>query len=194
MEKKTLLLKILKQITITLGYLYFAGMFGYAVYFNYLHIRSNGFRKWITSGENIEASRSIIWPYYVFDKNLMQELHFINTIHYSVKAAEFYEQQESSNTGISLKKLINYRDLIRLALEEAKLVDTKRLNTMYPNFGDHFKDEYLKSLQMAVEFFDNDNVNSDKVLDEQANILNKRWGNWYNSNIANIKAGNKIEI
>ncbi len=197
MEKKTLLDKILLGSMLVIFYLYSFIAFGFAAYYNYNYAKNNGFGKWIIIGGITSTAKSVIWPYFEFfaKEKVTNSKHFANAMEYSNKATQFINQKDSSNKVYTSDDLQKYTDLLKLALKEAKLVDIQKLNSEHPNFGNHFKDEYIKSVQLLIDYYDKKNKQeSDIVLIEQFQILDDKWGDWFNANLENIKAGNKIEI
>lgn len=86
-------------------------------------------------------------------------------------------------------ELINPEDMDKIieftkkALAEAKLVDIRKLNHRYLDFGNHFRDEFIKSLELFIEGIEkNDNL---KILLGQS--LQGNWGDWYDQNIEGIR-------
>lgn len=74
-------------------------------------------------------------------------------------------------------------DFKKKALEEARLVDIEDLNLHYPDFGNHYRDEFIKGLELFIEGFEkNDNL---KIIAGQ--LLDEKWGEWYEKNVDSIK-------
>jgi hypothetical protein len=115
--------------------------------------------------------------------------HFIKSLDYANEATKFINQGQSYElvSDDDIKKCI---DLYRKALTEAKFVDVDKLNAHHPNFGNHFRDEYLQGLQLLIDSYDK-HQDQDFI---NAQLLLNKWGVWYSANLDNIKNGNKIEV
>lgn len=108
--------------------------------------------------------------------------HFSQSIKYANQATRI------SNSGESYE-FINPEDmdaivkLKKKALTEARFVDIKDLNRHYPDFGNHYRDEFINGLELYIEGFEkNDTV---KLLAGQ--MLDEKWGVWYEKNVDAIR-------
>jgi hypothetical protein len=159
-------------------------------YYNWTYANDNGFVKWLLLGEVVATGKGIIWPYFFFfDKPKENNVtHFINSMKYQNDATKLINQgQDFAPTNDSdMKKIM---ELKRKAFDEAKMVNIEKLNNIHPNFGNHFRDEYIKGLQLFIYGYDK-HQDQDFI---QAQILMDNWVDWYYSNI-NIKSKNKIEV
>jgi hypothetical protein len=159
-------------------------------YYNWQYAKENGFLKWLFLGEVVAFGKAFAWPYFVFfDKPSSNLSHFIKSINYSNEAAKLSNQGKpfESVDKADMKKFI---DLKKKALEEAKLVNIEQLNRDHPNFGNHYRDEFMKGLRLLIEGYEKED--NGKII--EASILFDRWGDWYSSNLENIRKGNKTEI
>lgn len=172
-------------------YVYILPMIFFVPYYNWQYANDNGFVKWILLGEVVATGEGIIWPYYIIASKQTESNidHLKESIEYSNEATRLDNQGQSfsSPTETEMKK---YIDLKRKALEEGKLVDVEKLNNDHPNFGNHFRNEYLKGLQLLVDCYDKQQ--NQYII--QAQILLDNWSDWYSANLENIKARNKIEV
>jgi len=136
------------------------------------------------------VGKALVWPYFVFfDKRSSNLAHLIKSIDYSNDAAKL------SNRGkpfepVDEAEVKRFIDLKRKALEEAKLVNIEGLNRDHPNFGNHYRDEFVRGLQLLIEGYEKQDNN--KIF--EASILLDRWGDWYTANLENIRKCNKAEI
>jgi len=115
--------------------------------------------------------------------------HLINSINYANSTAELDNQRESFSIieNNEMKKSIEF---YKKAFEEGKLVNIDMLNKDHPNFGNHFRDDYLKGLQLLIDGYE-------KKIDRaylQGQILLEKWGTWYSANFDNIRARNMVEV
>jgi len=108
--------------------------------------------------------------------------HFNQSIEYNNQATRIMNMGGSG-------ELINPEDMDKIikftkkALAEAKLVDIRKLNHRYLDFGNHFRDEFIKGLELYIEGIEkNDNL---KMLLGQS--LQGNWGDWYDQNIEGIR-------
>lgn len=73
--------------------------------------------------------------------------------------------------------------LLARSLEDAMKVKIRILNSRYAGFGDHFRKEFIPSVELMLDYLDNDNEDSrDASIDLQA-----VWGRWYNSHRDRLK-------
>lgn len=103
--------------------------------------------------------------------------HFNKSINYRRQAIRII------NTGGSFE-LMSPEDsekmlkFMKRALEEARLVVIEIMNRHYPDFGNHYKDEFIKGLELFIEGSEkNDNL---KLLAGQ--MLVDKWITWYKQN------------
>ncbi len=160
-------------------------------YFNWIYAKENGFVKWLVLGELVATGKGIIWPYYLFTKNDKENFseHLIKSIEYSNKTATVVNKNHPfmALDVVEKKKFVDFK---RDALEEGLLVNLDALNSRHPNFGNYFRDFYLKGLQILIEGYDKNNEQN--VI--QGFSLLDTWADWYSANLENIKTGNKIEV
>jgi hypothetical protein len=70
------------------------------------------------------------------------------------------------------------------ALDEAQQVDISEMNSYYPGFGDHFKNEFFEGLRLIV---DNGNEVANAPAFLKGQILVDRFGDWYEANANAIR-------
>ncbi len=70
----------------------------------------------------------------------------------------------------------------KLALTEARQVDTQKLNSMYSGLGDHYKNEFIVGIEMFINGFEKSDT--EKFL--QGQMLLSQWGDWYDKNRSDI--------
>ncbi|MDD4991515.1 MAG: hypothetical protein PHR83_04700 [Paludibacter sp.] len=172
-------------------YTYLLPMIFYVPYYNWTYARDNGFVKWVLLGEVVATGKGFAWPYFVIfekPKSNIKE-HFNKSMEFSNEATKLRNQGQSFST-INDKEMEKFIFLNRKALEEALLIDIEKLNNIHPNFGNHFRDEYIKGLQLLSEGYDK-HQNQELI---QAQILLNNWGDWYSANLENIKTRNKTEV
>lgn len=64
------------------------------------------------------------------------------------------------------------------AIEEAEKVNVDNINVYIPDFGEHYKGEFIKGLKLLIEGF----KGSDDVKKLQGAFLMDKWGIWNNKN------------
>ena len=108
--------------------------------------------------------------------------HFDQSIKYVNQATQILNSGESYEL-INPDDMEAVVELKKKALTEAKLVDIKDLNRHYPDFGNHYRDEFINGLELYIEGFEkNDTV---KLLAGQ--MLDEKWGVWYEKNVDAIR-------
>lgn len=102
--------------------------------------------------------------------------HLKNSINYDNEATAIMNKYKAFSIieGEDYAQIIMFRTK---ALEEASLVDTKLLNSLYPTWGDRFKNEYIEGLKQIIE--------ADKSADAQLSIQGQnktdKYKNWFSS-------------
>lgn len=160
-------------------------------YYNWTYAKENGFVKWLVFGELVATGKGIIWPYYFLSKKTEESNfgHLNKSIEYANQTASIVNMNHPfvSLEAAEKKKFIDFK---RQALKEAQLVNIDTLNSRHPNFGNYFKEDYSKGLQLLIDGYDKNNEQNIA----QAFSLLDLWADWYSANLENIKAGNKIEV
>jgi hypothetical protein len=108
--------------------------------------------------------------------------HFINSIDFSNQAAKI-SNHSLPFTDLKNEDIALIIDLKRKALNEALLVDCKKLNKRFDDFGSRFETVYIKGLTLLIDGYDNNN--SENFISGQ--ILLDNWGSWYSENFEKIK-------
>ena len=103
------------------------------------------------------------------------------SINYSNQAAVILNQTGSNLSQENMTEIIKLK---KQALDEALLVDTKALNNQYQGFGDQWKSKYIKGLELFIEGIEN----GDNQKSLQGQVLLDQWGEWYSSNIDEIRS------
>lgn len=107
----------------------------------------------------------------------------------AVAGSGFAEEKLSATTTTSKGKAISQKQMnaiinLRIeALKEAKLVNVVQVNSVCPDFGLHFKDEYIKGLEQFIESYEK----MDYKNISKAQALLDNWGDWYLKNRKKIK-------
>jgi len=83
-------------------------------------------------------------------------------------------------TEDDIRAMVNY---YKQALEEAHQVDIEKLNRDYAGFGDHYRDEFIRGIELFIEGFEQSDP--EKFLAGQ--ILLNRWEVWFYNNIDEIR-------
>lgn len=79
-----------------------------------------------------------------------------------------------------MEKIVEFR---KKALEEARLVDIEKLNHHYLDLGNHYRDEFIKGLELFIEGFEkHDTI---KLLSGQ--MLDEKFEVWLEQNIDDIR-------
>jgi hypothetical protein len=77
-------------------------------------------------------------------------------------------------------------DYDQKALSEAEQVNISDLNTHYPGFGDHFKDEFTEGLRLIVGSGRN---SSDAPAFIRGQLLVHQFGDWYEAHEDAVRNG-----
>lgn len=118
----------------------------------------------------------------MFPPNNNDVKHFSNSMDLANKATGV------SNAGgafeqISEDDIEQMIEYYKQALEEAQQVDVAKLNRDYTNFGDHYRDEFMKGMELFVEGLGQ----SDQEMSLNGQVLLDRWGTWFSDNIDEIR-------
>lgn len=108
--------------------------------------------------------------------------HFSQSIDHNNQATRIINKKSPYITLGDMNKII---ELKKKALEEAQLVNIEKLNQRYRDFGNHFKDEYMKGIELFIEGIENENAEKSML----GQVLEDKWGSWYEQNIERIKKG-----
>ncbi len=108
--------------------------------------------------------------------------HFEQSIRYVNQATRILNSGESYEF-INPDDMDAIVELKKKALAEARLVDIDDLNRHYPDFGNHYRDEFIKGLELFIEGFEKND--SAKLLAGQ--MSDEMWGVWYEENIDAIR-------
>jgi hypothetical protein len=88
-----------------------------------------------------------------------------------------------NGSNLSADEMQNIVRLKKMALEEARLVDVESLNKQHDDFGNQWRDKYIKGLDMFIQGVEN----SDGVKLLQGQALLEEWGHWYTDNYNDIR-------
>jgi len=182
---------IFTSILTGIFYLYFFSTIIFVPYYNWTYAKENGFVKWLVFGELIATAKGFIWPYFMFfdDSNKSNLIYLNNSINLSNEGTTIVNK----NTPFSISRdnqIAQVIDFQRKALKEGKKVNINKLNKHHPNFGNYFRDYFLKGLDLYIIGYDSNR--EDSFIKGQ--LLLNTWGNWYTANFDNIRKGNGIEV
>jgi len=171
-----------KIISGIFGLYFIAAFMVFTPYYNWQYAKTHGFMKWLLFGEVVATAKAVAWPYFVFAHSGGTILHVSNAINFANKATAVknrgdpYQQVSQDD----MEEIIGY---YKKALAEVKQCDIKSMNQRYPGFGDHFKSEFMKDLELFISSYEKHDMMSS--LASQA--LLDQWGNWYQANIDGIR-------
>ncbi|MCP4681855.1 MAG: hypothetical protein GY864_05960 [Desulfobacterales bacterium] len=165
----------------------FAIMF-FIPYYNWQYIKNNGVAEWLLFGEIIPTAKAFAWPYFVFFSSSILPNNFINSLNYANEANEFIDNVDAF-TIVDPEDMDKIIELYKKAIEKAVLVDINQLNNKLNNFGNHYRDEFIKGLKLTVEGYEK----HDNTKYMEGNLLLYNWGEWYTANIDNIKNNGEVE-
>ena len=107
--------------------------------------------------------------------------HVIAAIGYHNKAAAIVNIPRLTISQAGWKAIVSYD---KKALAEAQLADISAMNSYYPGFGDHFKNEFIEGLRLIVS---NGNNRESAPAFFKGQILEHRFGDWYEANVDAIR-------
>lgn len=175
---------IQKALGVILG-LYFFTIMIFAPYYNWKYATTHGFLKWVLFGEIVATAKAVVWPYFVFISVSPESTisHFSKAIDYANKATAIINKGGAYQllSQSDVEEIVGY---YKKALAEAKEADIKSMNQYYPEFGDHFKSEFIKGLELAIQSYEK----RDAMISISAHTLLNEWGDWYQSNIEGIRS------
>jgi hypothetical protein len=151
-------------------------------YYNWQYAKTHGFMKWLLFGEVVATAKAVAWPYFMFVKSGGTVSHVGKAIDYANKATAIINKggpyQQISQAD--MEEIIGY---YKKALAEAKEADIESMNKHYPGFGDHFRSEFMKGLELFLQSYEK----GDMVASIASQALLDQWGNWYQANIGGIR-------
>lgn len=156
-------------------------------YFNWQYAQEHGFVSWLVLGEVVPTLQATIWPYYVVK-------------HYTKPAAPTWTQSEKENIQhmsasvrsalaaaditktkpvgtLSNEDIASILQLDKTAVREAQQVLDSVLDKMHPDFRQHFRNEYQKSLEIRIQSIEQHDGN----LENQGRALAGQWSDWLNA-------------
>jgi hypothetical protein len=184
-----------QKVIIGIFVLYFIVAFVvYTPHYNWQYAKTHGFAKWIVLGEIIAIVKAVAWPYFVFDKTLtplsqqllpeieLLDSHINKAIDYVNKAATTIDKIEDpyQTTRADREEVIGY---YKKALAEAKKADIESMNHHYTGFGDHFRDEFIKGLELFIQGYEK----HDEMTFDASQALLRKWKNWYQANMEGFR-------
>lgn len=169
-------------LIVILGLYFIVAFIFFTPYYNWQYAKTHGFVKWFLFGEVIATTKAVAWPYFVFFNSDGTASHIIKSLDYANKATVVINKV-GPNQQISqadMEQIINY---YKKALAESKKANIEWMNQHYPGFGDHYRSEFMRGLELFIQSYEkNDAIDA---LASQA--LLKQWGDWYQANIDDIK-------
>ena len=157
-------------------------------YYNWKYIKNNSFTEWLLLGEIVPTAKAFAWPYFVFFDSSILPNNLIDSINYVNEANKIINKVDDF-TIVDPEDMDQVIDLYKKAIEEAVLVDINQLNNRLNNFGNHYRDEFIKGLKLIVEGYEK----HDNTKYMNGSLLLYKWGEWYTANIDNIKNNRKVE-
>ncbi len=180
--------------------LYIATVGVAAAYYNWEYARTNGFLRWAVLGEVVPTAKALVWPYCILrshdsagtatpttteiertrlTKHQIAEMEvkkFILAINYSQQATYLLNSAPHENLDDypNIKEILADR---RKALEVGQAADVNVLNSVFPELGNRFKDEFLEAVSLFVHGYE---TSSDSDF-RRSKLLNDAWADWYMS-------------
>jgi hypothetical protein len=174
-----------------------------AVYFNWQFARQNGFARWLMFGEVVSTLKATVWPYFALRRNTLPARNEIKPLTSAqIASLELKNMIDALNASQQATFLINagrglegagirsYDNIDRIvayrktAQEHGRKTNIEVLNSIYPELGARFRDDFLTFIDMFLEAYES---NSDEIL-KQADGRNDRWSDWYQANQKAIQA------
>lgn|GEM_PF-2281267 len=168
-------------------------------YYSWQYAKERGFMRWLILGEIEPIGKALVWPYYAFRKekvdqgtvpslsrNQVEEMTirtFVNALNASQQALFILNK---APTDVPMEKVpdigkaVNYR---RQALSYADATDETTLDQLYPELGTHFKKEFQPAMHYFLTSFQNrsnEDLHKFKQLDDA-------WADWYMANQKGIE-------
>lgn len=109
--------------------------------------------------------------------------HLISSQKFKNEAARLSNEGSQPYSKIPPTELEEYVDKLKKALREAKLVNIEFLNRRFSDWGNKYRDEYIKGLELTIKGLeDGDNA---KALKGQ--LLLDKYGSWHSVNLNNFR-------
>lgn len=186
----------------TLVCVYTLGFMGLGYYYNWTYAHDHGFLNWLLLGGFVPTAKALVWPYFAFvqgdvpwrsrnrasiptwsDEEKQNAMHF----HLSTDAAD--AAVKLSNLGpaysvISQSELAETNRLMKIALQEAKVVRNEVLDKAFPGLSRLFREKYQRSLELKIRTFE-DKYN---IAGEfESGRLYNEWIDWINEHGSEIR-------
>ncbi|MEO8370096.1 MAG: hypothetical protein ABI806_12925 [Candidatus Solibacter sp.] len=198
--------------------LYMMTVMGMGVYYNWQYANAHGFGQWFFLGGIVPSAKALVWPYFVFgaDQHPRPSQDTDGGTGPGQRQPTPAEQQYHDREAISkfndvtgmltrltklniqydgikppqpvLDQMKEYQDTM---LKAGQDIDIEVLNLAYPELGNHFRDEFLRSLSLVVEL-ENIGIEARKsgslprpLTPEMvqslgtAKELSQQWADWY---------------
>ena len=176
---KDILLKILCGV---IGLYFMTVLFIFTPYYNWNYVKEYGFKRWLYFGEVTATAKAIAWPYFVFTSSRDSILHASKAIEHFNKATIIINKNRYFQK-ISQSDMITIIEHYKEALAEGRKADIRDLNNYFPEFGDHFKREFIQGIELFIKSRETDDkmssINSEAFLDH--------WSDWFSKNIEAIR-------
>lgn len=113
--------------------------------------------------------------------------HFSQSLSYALDAFAAHEEgttwkKDSLLGTVDEKAVDEVVRLEKLALAESGLVSIEELNGMFPDLGNHYRDNFVAGLEAAVEGYET----GKNLSSMRGSLLLRQWATWYGANWENI--------
>ena len=107
---------------------------------------------------------------------------FIKSTELALEGIDYYNAIARPYQPINKQTMDSVVNCSRRALTEARKVNIEMLNDDYKGLGDHYRNEFIRGLELYIMGYDEEN--DIKYL--QGQIIFDKWGVWYIENFDNI--------
>ena len=164
--------------------LYFIGAFVvFTPYYNWQYAKTHGFINWLVFGEIKATIVAMAWPYIVFQESYGSISHLNKAIDYLSKSTEIINKSAHYQSIAPADERKEVIGCYKKALTEAKKVDIESTNQTYPGFGDHFRSEFIKGLELFIQSVET----GDEMTFDASMALLSKWKNWYQANMEGFR-------
>lgn len=154
----------------------------FAPIFNWQYASSQGVSSWLRVGGVVSTAKAVVWPFYLHTMNGDASIHIKNAMDYVNEATVVRTKRGDRYHALSKDELDRIHEFYAKALNEARQADIAAMNRYFPGFGDHFKTQFTKGLEMILK--SRQTGEATKSIGGQ--MLMEQWDAWCNENLAAI--------
>jgi hypothetical protein len=166
----------------------------FGTYYNWEYANKHGFMSWLTLGQIVPTAKAFVWPYFVFfapkptswsDVEKQNAMHFHLSMNAS-RAATKLTNLGSAYSTIPQSEIVEMQRLMKIALQEAQLVQDVILDKAFPGMSKPFREKYQRSLELKLRAAEEDYLSA-VPYEIKGTTLYNEWVDWINAHNSEIQ-------